>query len=129
MEGKDGYVVDFKTYMPMDGETDLPRDFLWKKIRKGYKYGRQAAYQVAGLNSQGIFPKDYYWVVQEKVPPYVVCVLRANADAMKFSMEDPILTEGTLNFQQALNRIKPCIVNNDFYAYPDIIDIKDLLER
>jgi hypothetical protein len=118
-------VVELKTYSAEYGTAeDLPKEFFWKRVqpKSSFKYIRQAAFQVMGLNSQNIFPKYYYWIVQEKVFPYNVAVVKAD-------IEYGELGQGVMMVKSALNQIKPCIAEGKFYSYPGVTTMDDIFDE
>lgn len=102
------FVIDLKT-----ADSANPSFFYWK-VAKGYNYKRQAAFQLAGLANEGIIPEDYYWLAQEKEPPYLVSMNKAS---------EQILLEGHHEFLSILTTIRECRDMDVWPAYPGITEI------
>jgi hypothetical protein len=99
--------IDYKT-------TDDADPIPWQKKAWKYDYYRQAGFY--DLSE----PKEFYFIVQEKKPPYGISIHRATNDVMDFGKNEAMLL---------LRNIESCIKYNQWPGYESDIFKPGATER
>ena len=86
------YLIDYKT--TTDARTDV-----FKREAIKYGYDLQAAMYMEAARANGYDPKDFYFIVQEKSPPYLINVIRAG---------DAFIDRGTWIMRDLLTKYAAC---------------------
>ena len=98
------YLIDYKTVPSAN-----PRAFERHAFDRGFH--QQAAFHLAGVTAvTGEMPREYWYIAQEREPPYLVSVCKLSTDAVEWGAR--------LN-RKALEIFQRCVERNEWPGYRD----------
>lgn len=100
------YLADYKTAVSAE------RDAFSKTV-VNYRYHVQAAFHTAAVRALGREDVAWFWIAQEKTPPYLVNVL---------TLEPVELLIGTYLMDTAINTYRECLKTDRWPGYSDEVE-------